>query len=239
MYREEIGAGRERWLRRQADRLRNEFWSRTELELGRPLANSEKLPVRPEAIATSILRLRYEEPEEIGVLDKGSHLRIELAGLLSRSERKISVAQKFSSEIRRFTGAHEIAHYLIHPDVLNMRESPMTDGMIRYQQKSRREKEADLFAAELLVPSEIVFELFGRLFGDGVDGSQISDDLAYCLSNGKLPASTISRLQPLESAKLIAAQPSLVTTQSRSLTEIFGVSATVVGIQLLDLRLVN
>jgi Zn-dependent peptidase ImmA (M78 family) len=103
-----------------------------------------------EGDCNQVLGLSFEEPEEIGALDKGSQLRIEVAGLLGRSEKKISVAQKFSSEIRRFTGAHEIAHYLIHPDMSNFRESPITEGSIRYQQKFLREKEADLFAAELL-----------------------------------------------------------------------------------------
>jgi hypothetical protein len=92
VYQREISKARVRWLRRQARRLREEFWCRIALELGRPLNNAEKLPVCPKAIAIKVLGLRFEEPEEIGALDKGSHLRIEVAGLLSRSERKITVA---------------------------------------------------------------------------------------------------------------------------------------------------
>ena len=238
MYRRGINDPRARGLRRQACRLREEFWSRTALELGRPLESAEKLPVVPKALATKVLGLNFEEPQEIGALSRGK-LRIEIAGVLNRFERKISIARKFSFEIQRFTGAHEIAHYLIHPDLFNLRASPVTDGSIRDQQKPRREMEADLFGAELLIPSEIVFDLFGRLFGDGVDGSHISDEQAYCVSNGKLTASAISRLQPLERARLIAAQPSLVASHGRSLAEIFGVSATALGISLLDLGLVR
>jgi hypothetical protein len=233
-----INDARALWLRRQARRLREEYWFRTAIELGRPLESAEKLPVSPKAIATKVLGLCFEEPDEVGTSDKGI-LRVELAGALNRSAKKILVARKFSPEIQRFTGAHEIAHYLIHPDLFNLRESPLTEGSIRNQKKPTCEKEADLFAAELLIPSDIVFDLFGRLFGDGVDGAQIRDDQAYCVSNGRLAASEISRLQPLERARLIAGQSSLVAAHGRSLADIFGVSATAVGIRLLDLELVR
>jgi Zn-dependent peptidase ImmA (M78 family) len=235
----QINAARAAWIERQAHRLLAEFWRRKELACGRSLAIADKLPVDPKEIATGILKLAYSEPYEIGYIRKNERVGIEIAGVVDRLKREIIVAGGFSSTIRRFTGAHELAHYLLHPQLLNLRESPLTDGSITDLKKPLIEKEADLFAAELIIPKEIVFELFGRLFGDAIDWSRITDKEALYLSNGRLWASAFARMRPLQIAKLIAEQSSFVYRESRSLAEIFGVSSTAFGIQLLRHRLVG
>src|SRR5262245_23994360 len=80
----------------------------------------------------------------------------EIAGLVDRSQRRIVVAQKFRIEWRRFTTAHEIGHWVLHPGLIHHRDRPLEGGERANRSRPRQEQEADLFAAELLMPSKMV-----------------------------------------------------------------------------------
>jgi len=76
------------------------------------------------------------------------------------------------------------------------------------------------------------------MFGPAIDGDALDDDKAFFLSEGKMPASQIVRMTPLERAGLVARVSSFVRSDFRCLADIFGVSTTAMAIQLLDCRLV-
>ena len=198
----------------------------------------EMLPFEPRTIATELLGLDFEEPEEIGSVASVSYLRIEVAGLLERPKKKILVARRLAPEVRRFTGAHEIGHYLLHRDVMSLRESPTTDSALRSPLRSVREREADIFAAELLMPRKVVQKVFSTMFGEPIGRAQLTDDRAFYFTGGRLSASRISAMRPFELSKLIAQESSFISADARCLTDIFGVSSTAMAVQLMGLGLV-
>jgi len=68
---------------------------------------------------------------------------------------------------RRFTIAHEIGHFLLHPQhTVSERGGPTN------QASARREHEADEFAAELLMPDHLVRQ---AVLEDGADARRLAD----------------------------------------------------------------
>jgi Zn-dependent peptidase ImmA (M78 family) len=105
--------------------------------------------------------------------------------------------------------------------------------------RSPREKEADLFAADLLMPPKAVEDAFSRLFGAPVEGSRIDDGQAYCLTGAQMTARQLMQMTREARARLVADALSMTFGQARSLAEIFGVSNSAMAYQLLDLELVS
>jgi hypothetical protein len=68
---------------------------------------------------------------------------------------------------RRFTIAHEIGHFVLHPQ----RSSPERGGMANAAWRAQ-EREADQFAAELLMPEPLVREAFVQ---HGDDAPRLAD----------------------------------------------------------------
>gem|GEM_PF-1935845 len=227
----QVNDRREQLIRSRARALAQEYLRR----------HQNKLPIDPRAVAIELLRIAFEEPDEIGTVASRNSLRIEVAGIFERHERKIVVARSgYSQATRRFTAAHEIGHFVIHPGLSSLRESPIRERELRSPLRTPREREADIFASELLMPSDWVRTIFSRMFGRAISGTLLDDDRAYLLSpDGKFPASRIVGMTPLERARLVAKASSFVFSDSRSLADIFEVSITAMAIQLLDLQLVQ
>ena len=64
---------------------------------------------------------------------------------------------------RRFTIAHEIGHFYLHRELIG--DGITDDGLYRSRLKGRLESEANQFAANLLMPKELVWKFVER----GVD----------------------------------------------------------------------
>jgi IrrE N-terminal-like domain len=235
----DLNAYRRAFIRKHARDLNIDLWRYLQKKAGKSLTAFDILPIDPRLIATEVLGLFYEEPYEIGVLPAQNSRLVEVAGMVERAAKRITVASKLQPTVRRFTGAHEIAHWLIHANRGDLRENPTTDEAVRSQFRSRHEREADLFAADLLMPPKAIEETFSRLFGAPVDGNRIDDNQAFCLTGEKVSAWQMMKLTRDDRAKLIAEAISLTFKQPRSLSEIFGVSASAMAYQLLDLELVS
>jgi len=89
----------------------------------------------------------------------------EVSGYLLRSEEHntviIGVNGKHSEPRQRFTIAHELAHYMLHNGELVHVDGARTGSMLDWRGpahtgNSEREKEANLFAAELLMPERFL-----------------------------------------------------------------------------------
>lgn len=57
---------------------------------------------------------------------------------------------------RRFTVAHEIAHYLLHRDLIE--EGVVDDTLFRSKLSGPLEREANSYAAQLLMPGHLILE---------------------------------------------------------------------------------
>jgi hypothetical protein len=133
---------------------------------------AEFWPVPPESIAgtlptpldhvASLLGIVVDFREEIlGTVDGSS-----VAGIWDPSARRISISKKFPVLMTRFTFAHEIGHSVLHRTMQSLHRDRILDGGLHCQAPKRppEEREADAFATELLMPAEVVNEIFQILY---------------------------------------------------------------------------
>jgi Zn-dependent peptidase ImmA (M78 family) len=231
-----INPARERFIRNEARQLLVRAWN-AERKL-RKIQVADILPIEPRWVAQLFpdWRFLFVEPAEIGTSAASGR---PIAGVLDRVSRTTEVASNLPLTVRRFTGAHELGHLVLHPEVQSLRESPIGDRGMLGRGTPPKEQEANLFAAELLIPTRLLRELFARRFPPTIYRDSIDDDTAYYCSNGELRASDFRAMNLLELAQFIAKAGSFTTADSRPLTEVFGVSATAMAIQLIDLGLVR
>jgi Zn-dependent peptidase ImmA (M78 family) len=225
-----IDHNREQFIRGQARDSLVRAWraeaKRGEVELSRIL------PIEPRWVLSRVFpswrfvdfRQSLSNGREVGVLDRVS--------------KTIQVSMSLPPTVRRFTGAHELGHLMLHK-FRSLRESPL--GSDNWRSVNRpEEQEANLFAAELLMPTRYLRKLFLSRFGSALYRDSLDDKTAfYCSGGGNFRASDFQNMTLLNMAKVIAEADSLWTADSRPFTQIFGVSVTAMAIQLMALGLVG
>lgn len=98
---------------------------------------------------------------EFGVVVKISNLRMGISGQISKENDRyiIRVSRYESRERQRFTIAHEIAHFLLHRDIIDSSTSGIRDNILyRSGQPQLIEYEANLLAADIIMPSAKIKE---------------------------------------------------------------------------------
>ena len=113
-----------------------------------------ELPVPVEAIAEDLLGLRVAESDDL-----------EVSGMLLPAKREIWLNGREAEESpgrRRFTLAHEVGHWVCQ--VLEGKTAPIFCRPVDVTEAADRalEREANVFAAELLMPEELVRDKFAR-----------------------------------------------------------------------------
>ncbi len=108
------------------------------------------MPVPVAEIAEDLLGLRVREEDALGA-----------SGVIVPSARLILVSTSESALRRRFTLAHEVAHWVIHcagaaPPPIMCRDVGARPG------GDPREREANVFAADLLMPEDELRTAHGR-----------------------------------------------------------------------------
>lgn len=144
------------------------------------------LPIKPDLIIKEILRLKLEEPDEIiPELDRNPLAASQIGGILDRELNRVVVAKSLPLDSRRFTILHEAGHYLLHPDLLYHRDVPLIGSeRTELRGRPREEVEADIFAAEVLMPKRLVIDLFFARYRGAVSPDEIDEDLVFKLSLG-------------------------------------------------------
>jgi Zn-dependent peptidase ImmA (M78 family) len=109
------------------------------------LFEAPKLPVPVESIAEDLLGLNVEEADLDGV-----------SGLLYPAERQIYVNAAEPKTRQRFTLAHELGHWVCQH--LEGQQEPVycRSDQVGVGEGRLREREANVFAAELLMPEPLV-----------------------------------------------------------------------------------
>jgi Zn-dependent peptidase ImmA (M78 family) len=115
-------------------------------------------PVPIEAIAEDLLGLSVAESESLDV-----------SGMLLPAEREVWLNATESSERRRFTLAHEVGHWVCQ--VLEGRGAQVMcrADEVGVEEGRALEREANVFAAELLMPEELV----RRAWQDDADSAAV------------------------------------------------------------------
>ena len=231
------------FIRKKARDLLVSCWKhRIKLWRGKVEKIDEFLLFAPNKIATEMLDLTVTEVAEIP--DSGNlHGRkssVEVVGIMRRDKKSIVYAPKFGFEQGRFTLAHEIAHYVLHPSLVLHREMPLNHEKNQFQ-LSTVEREANLFGAELLMPAKLVQTQFMARFAGVVDGTRKDKALYYWMSRQEpnLSEDAFFDADPLHRARHIAKMRYCYGNPVVSLCDFFRVTPTALAIQLIDLGLVR
>jgi hypothetical protein len=226
-----------------ARNLQLRLWSDRYQIWGKTAGLSEFVPFPTILVAQRLLQIRVEEPEEIGdVYRESDALRVEVGGLLDRREKLIKVASKFHIEWRRFTLAHEIGHWLLHPNLTSLREAPLCGGERANSRRSLEEQEADFFAAELLIGRKLFKRTVRFNFGRPIDSGHPTEHLAQSLSDGvrrKISTQDLIAGGKRFVSLLVAESSSFKLHRSETFVPLarrFGVSCIAMAIQLEELR---
>ena len=126
--------------------------------------------------AARVLGVTFKLVDGLGQFGDGRN-RFEVAGAFNRQAGNIFISRRFSPEIIRFTGAHEIGHWVLHTHEVMHRDRP-TDGS--KVARSQIEREADYFAACFLMPPNLMRRKFKTTFGI-TPPVRIDDNIAFWL----------------------------------------------------------
>ena len=139
----------------------------------------DKAPIKPERIAKK-LNINYS------YTDLGDNVSGVL--VVQNSKAKIGISNSDSEVRQNFSFAHEIAHYMLHTDLKNEKEQKLfvddLQVMFRKNNSSRKEmmqeREANAYAAALLMPSDLIEVEFKRFLNRNKRASE--DELIFKLS---------------------------------------------------------
>ncbi len=121
-------------------------------------------PVDVEELAGSLCRLRVRDADDLRPL-AGVATGAQLSGVLLPARFEIWVRRDESASRRRFTVAHEIGHHFLHSDGAAVLCRPV-DVEAAGDDVRALERQANRFAAELLMPEPLVRAQADR---DGAD----------------------------------------------------------------------
>ncbi|MGH7781068.1 MAG: ImmA/IrrE family metallo-endopeptidase [Candidatus Binataceae bacterium] len=209
-----------------------------------PIAISDLVPIELPTII-SLFGLRYEELEELGgvrLANPWVERDASVAGTFNFVTRTITVAASRPPAERRFTIAHEIAHSLYDAGIISFRERGAVSSGPHDREEKSRERTANSFAAELLMPTELVQDAMIRRFGSTIDGTIPRDDLAYFLTNAtrqRIEPAILARMPQPRRAGLFAMADNYQGRTFMSLAQQFEVSTDAMAIRLLELGLVT
>ncbi len=122
---------------------------------------------------------RAQELHRLGIKTIGpDDVYSDVAGLLHRRGRLISVSHRLPADERRAVIAHELGHFHLHPDPLlqltRLNFTVADRGVQGYSEDELKEVQADVFAAEFLCPTQ---ELREALVTSGRNPRRIATDL--------------------------------------------------------------
>ena len=130
----------------------------------------EAPPVPVERIASALLGLFVDEADDIRTLPGAPADQGRLSGMLDAEEMIVWIDRgeaRRSPGRRRFTIAHEVGHFVLHvpvvhkvfPDrAVDIQEIEEGSSSAKLSKHRRREREANIFASELLMPEPLVSE---------------------------------------------------------------------------------
>jgi hypothetical protein len=190
-------------------------------------------PVEPRVLLREI-GWTLDQVDMVGHTSSGE----EILAKCIKAEKRILVLGSLLDDVKRFTIAHELGHVRLHTDIpeCNGGSLPRVQSMRSAAKKDRRddfpviEREAEVFARELLMPEKAVRHHFLKLFG---------------LAQLRAASSASARFAPrahknrTKNVRDVAQEISKWASPSaRSIADFFGVSPKSMSSRLLGLSLV-
>lgn len=200
----------------------------------------------PFKITTHILGAKLVQcddfPPPPGAPQRGN-LPYRIGGYTDPANNTIGVSRRFRLGTRRFTLAHSIGHWQFHRGG-GLVDEPLVAGDRAGSGKSRVDREASLFAEELLMPESLLKPYFQRIVGaDTLRNRALDESLAQWLSLGSYLRVTTADLlmQGRERVALLVSDWSGPTGTAQCLPPLadrFRVSSLAMAIRLQRLNLV-
>lgn len=193
----------------------------------------------PELICREILKVRCERVPGLSYQASPGALPERIGGYVNRAKNIIQIEAHEPFTRQRFTLAHEIGHWVLHPDGEHFRDSVIHKLNHKDPRRPLEEREADAFAAELLMPRKAVVKEFNRRFS-GVDENlifafefwhRVPQIHAKC-SIEEFTASSYRR------ALVLAGLTHLESHSFSDLATVFSVSKSAMALRLRELNLV-
>ena len=179
-------------------------------------------------VAAQILGIPYELHDHLPLISGGV-----VAGMVDRQSNKIAVAQSFGFRAARFTGAHEVGHWLLHPDKVMFRDAPMKGLTSSSAEPKPLERQANYFAGCYLVPDAFIFQALKQRFPLTEKGKVILNDVTAGIFDE--PDSEVFRSKSREElAFMIAAK----NGRFPKLGDVFDVSTSTIAYRLLEVEAV-
>ena len=152
---------RKSYIENEATKILREIWEKRESLW--PNARHSPFDVIDPKLVCEFLKIEYIEHSELGDQFSDKGVKYKIAGLIDRQQKKIVVSRDFPSQEIRFTAAHEIGHWLLHPNQILHRDRPISNFEVR-SNRPTIEKEADYFSACLLMPKKLLKYQFQETF---------------------------------------------------------------------------
>jgi Zn-dependent peptidase ImmA (M78 family) len=117
--------------------------------------------------------------KELGIDVKLSSLPLNISGQIARTQSgyEIKINRHESRQRQRFTLAHELAHYLLHKDVIDKMGGTLSDNVLYRSGASETiEYEANRLAAQIVMPEQALQSAFSRY------GEQLSESMVELLA---------------------------------------------------------
>jgi hypothetical protein len=218
-------------IEKEARRLQTEIYGRRNIRY--PLGVPDIPTLFDPRNVADHCELYYVEREQLGTDYLGG---AGAAGIWQRDRSTILVSTSFPYETQRFTAAHEIGHFVLHPNLGERtlhRELPVGSGRTW---RPPLEQEADHFAACLLLPRGAVEKEFEARFGSK-HPLALTETVAYHLKAdaGQLFAQPRGSLM---FAEAVARAQQFDRYHFKSLAQFFCVSVRTMAIRLEELDLV-
>ena len=113
-------------------------------------------------IAINAIGFQYLLRDSLGQFSQNGRM-MEVAGTVESDTNQIQISRQFPVSTRRFTGAHELGHALLHNAKGLHRDRPL-DGSTVSGIRDVIEIQADKFASYFLMPEKLVSKIFKDIF---------------------------------------------------------------------------
>jgi Zn-dependent peptidase ImmA (M78 family) len=229
------------FIKKQAREVLSGLYRAYYEEKGQYLSPDRFFPIDLKKIISSVMNWELESVADIGYDSTGQRLR----GHCDYENRHIRIAfQDITPDEETFTIAHEIGHAILHSNAHRVqrgsarkRTTPRIASITSTNEERKMEKDANIFAAELLMPEKAVRGYFFRVFGR--KEMWLGSTRAQQIMKGfrKKPQKSPFTLQSTKDIAPYFADYKK-TEADPSMREFFGVSRTAMSIRLLELNLI-
>lgn len=214
-------------------RLQNMLWLQRDKIWKRNIPEKAIEVLKPDVVLSKVMGYTFLVLDTLGV-HTADDTQFEIAGLIDKNKKLVQVSKSFPKETQNFTAAHELAHAVLHKQIVLHRDRPI-DGSVTT--RSLEEMQADKFASYFLMPTKAIVITFQQRFVTQKFVIDESTALALGAKNVWNLRDQCENMRGL--ARLLASVDYYDGKRFNSLAKTFGVSVETMAIRLEELSLLD